>query len=158
MEKKHTIGTVTAGFMVGMALLVDLLQGLFIVSVLLLPFSVFLTFLSLSVFFLWFALMGVKYGGGDGGRKLLTMLAMSVVEIAPIVNGLPGTTAGVLGIIIQTRIEDARRGAGGKVTPRTAASAVRLERMRRNRQARESAARAERDNATEERHSVEEAA
>ncbi len=158
MEKKHTIGTFTAGLMVGLAILVDLLQGFFIISVLFLPFSIFLTFLSLSVFFLWFALMGVKYGGGDGGRKLLTMLAMSVVEIAPIINGLPGTTAGVLGIIIQTRIEDARRNRGGKTTPRTAAAAVRLERMRRSRQARESAARTERDSVEQERHPLDEAA
>ena len=152
MEKKHTVGNVTAGLMLAAALLFDGLQFLLTLSVLLLPLSLFLTFLSMTMFFLWFALLGVKYTGSGGGRKLLVMLAASVAELVPVVNALPAVTAGVVGVIVQTRIEDARRQQGGKVTPRTAMAQARLMRMRQARAQREANAREGREAAQEARH------
>lgn len=151
MDKKHTIGNVSAGFMIVLALLMDALQALFTVSVLLIPLSWLVTFLSLSIFFIWFALAGVKYTGSAGGRKLLTMLAASVAELVPVVNALPATTAGVIGIIVQTRIEDVRKNAGGRITPNTGQAYARLRRMQQSR-ARQDRARAEREEAQQARH------
>ena len=151
MEQKHTIGNVTAGLMIAVALLMDALQGLFTLLVFLIPLSWFVTILSIIIFFLWFAIMGVKFGAGDGGRKLLTMLAAAVAEFAPLINALPATTAGVIGVIAQTRIEDARRNAGKKVTPNTAIAYARTRRMQQSR-ARQDAAREEREETQDARH------
>lgn len=152
MGKARRIGNVTAGLMVAVAALFDVAQGFLTFTVLLLPLSILVTFFSLTIFFLWFALLDVKYVGSGGGRKLLTMVAMTVTELAPVINALPATTAGVIGIIVQTRIEDARANTGGAVTPRTAMAALRLEKMRRARASREDAAREAREGAQEARH------
>lgn len=151
MEKKHTVGNVTAGFMIAGALLIDGLQALMTFTVLLLPLSIFLTFFAAIGFGLWFALMGVKYIGNDGGKKLLTALAATIAELAPVINVIPATTAGVIGIIVQTRIEDARKSMGRKVTPRTIMANARLRQMQRSR-ARQDAAREGRESAQETRH------
>jgi hypothetical protein len=105
------------------------------------------------MFPLWFMLSGVKYGGGKGGRKLLIMLASAVAELAPLINGLPALSAGVIGTVLQTRLEDARRNAGGKVTPKTAQAVARKMRMQQAVQARQDAARGERETAQQARHS-----
>ncbi len=152
MEKKHKIGNVTAGMMVVTALIVDAVQALLTFSVFLLPLSVLITFMAATMFFLWFALSGVKYVGNDGGKKLLIALASTVAELVPVVNAIPATTAGVIGIIVQTRIEDARAQAGGKVTPRTAMASARLQKMNQARAAREDSAREGREGTQQARH------
>jgi hypothetical protein len=152
MDKKHTVGNVTAGLMIAVALLCDGLQFLLTLSVLLLPLSIFVTVTCVTMFFLWFALLGVKYTDHGGGKKLLTMLAASVAELVPVVNALPAVTAGVLGVIVQTRIEDARRQSGGKVTPRTAMAYARLRKMQQARTQREASAREGREEAQAARH------
>jgi hypothetical protein len=151
MAVPHKVGNVTAGLMIASALLIDGIQGLLVISVLLLPLGWFLSILGLILFFIWFALCGVNYSAG-GGKKLLTMLATALVEFAPVINGLPATTAGVIGIIVQTRIEEARAAAGGKVTPNTAMAYARLQKMKAARANRESSAREGREEAQQARH------
>jgi len=153
MENKQKIGNVTAGLMIATALLVDGVQALLTFSVLLLPLSVLITFMSATMFFLWFALSGVKYTDKGGGKKLLLMLASTIAELVPVINALPATTAGVIGVIVQTRIEDARAGTQGKVTPHTAMAAARLERMRAARATRADSAREGREESQQARHS-----
>jgi len=151
MEKKHKIGNVTAGMMIAVAALIDIIQGLLTLTVLLLPLSLFFTFLGLGIFFLWFALCGVKFNPANG-KNLLTMLGATAIEIPPFINGLPGLTAAVIGIIVQTRIEDARAAAGGKVTPRTAMAYARLQKMNQARAARMDSAREGREEVQQARH------
>jgi len=146
MEKKQTIDNITAGLMIVAALLCDGLQALLTLSVVLLPLSILVTIMVI-------AMLGVKYVGHDGGKKLLTMLATTVAELVPVVNALPAVTAGVLGVIVQTRIEDARRNAGGKVTPRTAMAAARLMKMKAARSKRTDSARDSRESEQQTRHS-----
>lgn len=138
--------------MIVTALLVDGVQALLTFSVLLLPLSVLITFMAAAMFFLWFALSGVRYVGNDGGKKLLVALGSTVAELVPVVNALPVTTAGVIGIIVQTRIEDARANAGGKVTPRTAMATARLQKMQAARASRTDSAREGREQAQQARH------
>lgn len=152
MNKEHTIGNVNAGFMIITALLIDGTQFLLTASVVLIPLTWLFTILAFIMFPLWFMLSGVKYGGGKGGRKLLIMLASAVAELAPLINGLPALSAGVIGTVLQTRLEDARRNAGGKVTPKTAQAMVRKMRMQQAVQARQDAARGEREATQQARH------
>lgn len=143
MDRKHTIGNLSAGLMIGTAAILDGVQFLLNFTVFLLPLSIFLTFCSTIMFGLWFALAGVKYNQA-AGRKLLIMIAMTVTELAPVINTIPAITAGVIGMIVQTRLEDLRASAGGKITPQTARAMVRKMRMNQLRQGREASARAER--------------
>lgn len=134
MNKKHTIGNITAVIMLLFAVAVDALQGLLALSVLFIPLSWMLSVMSIFGISLWFAIMGVKYLK-DGGKKLLLMLAAGAVEFIPAINALPAVTASVLGTIVMTRIEDARRAMGKNVSsPRTAFAAGRLAQMRARRE------------------------
>lgn len=137
--------------MILLALIVDGLQFFLTGLLILIPVSFFVTILSLISFGVWFAVCGVNYFSG-GGKKFLTVVATTITELAPLITAIPATTAGVVGIILQTRIEDAREGAGNKVTSRTAAAAVRLERMKNSRATRASSARQERDGTQQARH------
>ncbi len=139
--------------MVAIALLVDGVQALLTLSVFLLPLSVLATFFSITMFFLWFGILGVKYTGNGGGKKLLIMLATTVAEIAPVINALPATTAGVIGVIVQTRIEDARASVEGNVTPNTAMAYARQRRMQAARVNRQDSAREGREEVQNARHS-----
>jgi len=154
MAAPHKIGNVTAGLMVTVAILIDCAQALLTISVFLLPLSVLVTFISTTMFFLWFGIRGVKYIGNDGGKKLLIMLATTVAELAPVINALPATTFGVIGIIVQTRFDDAREAAGGKVTPRTAMAYARQRRMQASRANRENSAREGREDIQATRHAA----
>lgn len=151
MDAKPKIGNITAGLMVALAALVDLTQFFLTGLLILIPFSFFVTILSLITFGVWFAVCGVNYFSG-GGKKFLTVVATTITELAPLITAIPATTAGVLGIIIMTRIEDARANTGKKVTPRTAAAAVRLQRMNNARATRANSARTERDETQQARH------
>lgn len=104
--KKHTVGNIVAGLMLALAVIFDAVQGLLTVSVLLLPFSLFITFLSTITFSLWFALLGMSYSGRFAVARLLTLIAMTVAELAPVINALPAITAGVVGLIVLSRVED----------------------------------------------------
>jgi len=151
MAAAPKIGNVTAGLMVGTALLIDGVQFLLSLTILLLPFSLFLTFIAFIGFGLWFSLCGVSYMKG-GGKKALTGAAAAIIELIPVVNALPATTAGVVLIIAQTRIEDARSSIGKTVTPRTVQAKARLERMRASRASRVDSAREQRDETQQARH------
>lgn len=151
MDKKHTIGNVTALFMLLTAAALDGVQALLNMTVFLLPVSIFLTFCSFIIFFLWFALSGVKYNQNTA-IKLLYLIGSTVAELAPIINTLPALSAGVIGMIVQTRLEDMRRDMGGKITPRTAQAMVRKMHMDQMRQQREAAAREGRMATEETRH------
>lgn len=152
MQGTPRIGNVTAGMMLAGALVLDFIQFLLTLSVFLEPLSFIFTFLGAITFGLWFTLLGVRYIGNDGGKKLLIGLGATVAEFIPIINALPVTTAGVFGIIAQSRVEDARRNTGERVTPRTAMAVARAQKMRAARTQRANVAREEREEAQSARH------
>lgn len=115
-KSKNRVGVITAGFMVGIALLFDLLQFLF--SMLhVIPFigtqiaigvTWFITVLALGIFGLWFTLLGVKYFTGKQVQaKLVALFGPIALELIPLVGALPAITAGVVVLIVISRYEDA---------------------------------------------------
>jgi len=151
MEKKRTIGNVTAGFMVAVALLVDALQGLFTLTVFLIPLSWFLTFLSTIGFSLWFFLLGA-YKGKGAEKRVLVSLAATAAEMVPLLNAIPAVTGGVALVIVQTRLKDLAEEKLGKIDPKKAVAAQRLARMREARMRRTETLRQEREEAEAGRH------
>ncbi len=152
MENKQRIGNVSAGFMIGVAAIIDLVQFLLTLTAVLVPLAVLCTFFSATMFAIWFMIYGVKYVGHDNGKKLLIALASTVAEFVPVINALPATTVGVIGIIVQSRIEDARANTGKKVTPRTAMAVARARKMQAARTQRADAARESRQEDRQARH------
>jgi hypothetical protein len=136
MPKKHTIGNVTAGLMIGTALLIDGAQFLLTLSVVLLPVSEFLAVAAAVMFFLWFLILGA-YTGKKSWQRMMTTGLAAVIELVPVIGALPAVTGGVVGVIVQTRITDARTAMGKKATPRTVESLARLRRMQASQQKRE---------------------
>jgi hypothetical protein len=75
-----------------------------------LVFAWFITILAASVFGVWFALHGISYATGRGaGRRMLIALSAVIIELLPIIDALPAITVGVIGIIIESRIQDAQK-------------------------------------------------
>lgn len=146
------IGNVTAGAIIATALVIDGIQFLLTLTVVGSVIAAVMTFLAGFGFWLWFSILGVKYLGKEGNKKLLISLTAFITELIPIVDALPATTAGVILIIIQTRIEDARTNAGKKATHRTMLATARAQKMRAARAQRADAARASREEAQQARH------
>ncbi len=142
MDKKYTIGNVTAGLMIVLALIVDGLQILLTLTGFLIPLSLLLTFFSVVGFSVWFFMLGA-YKGKGAEKKVLTSLAASVAEIVPILNAFPATTAGVVINIALSRIDDLKRRIGDD--PQKIVALARLRRMQAARREREAAARQSRE-------------
>lgn len=99
--------------MLGTAFLLDCFQ--FFLNLLPIPvigwvLSMFVGMAALCIFAVWFLVLGVGlFGGRKAGVKMASAILAPVIEIIPLVGALPGTTLGVLGIIIASRLEDRER-------------------------------------------------
>ncbi len=149
MENKKTIGNVTAGLMILLALVGDGLQFLLTLSVLLLPLSVLVTFLFSTSFVLWFLILGA-YSGKGAEKKALTSGVSTVAEFIPIINAVPAITAGVLINIVLSRIDDAKKTI--VADPKKAMAMARLQRMQAARAARTNGLRESREQTQQDRH------
>lgn len=148
----HKVGNVTAGAMVAVAVVIDILQGLLTLTVLGSVVSLFISLIAGFGFWLWFAILGVSYLSKGAGKKIALSAATFVIELIPFVNAIPAMTVSVLGIIIierQNEKNEARRHGNPQ---RTVAAQQRMARMRQARQQREARAREERQAAEDARH------
>lgn len=113
---KIRVGSWMTALLVSAALLIDLLQ--FLVSFLhVVPWignaiafvvGTFLSFVAYISFGVWFALLGINYFAGKrAALKILTILATFGIELVPLLNMFPAITAGVITMIIVSRMEDA---------------------------------------------------
>lgn len=105
---KQRIGNVTAFLMISMAVIFDAVQFLlnFIPGLGQIA-GLFITFLTATIFGLWFLLLGVSYfGGKKAGLKMTAAFGSVITELVPIVSALPAITMGVVVIIIATWAED----------------------------------------------------
>ncbi len=109
-KKEQRIGILSAIMMVALAFLFDVFQFLAtflnIVPGLGVALCLYISMLSFSAFFVWFALKGVDYLDRNGAVKLIVIIATTVTELIPLVDALPAITLGVLSLIIITRAED----------------------------------------------------
>jgi hypothetical protein len=103
-----------AALLMFVALIFDGAQGLVtllglipIVGLVFLPFGFIITIISFVTFFTWFKLLGVDYWKGkQAALKILFLFAMLVFGFIPFISIIPEITAGVLALIIASRIED----------------------------------------------------
>lgn len=105
----YRIGTITAGLMIGVAVLVDGLQFLLTLTVIGSLVAMLVSAFAWITFVLWFALLGVSYFDRGAATRGLILLSSIIVELIPLVNALPATTLGVVALVIHTRIEDKKR-------------------------------------------------
>jgi hypothetical protein len=107
MAATRKISNITAFFMIIVALLFDLLQFLLTIMVITAPLSILVTFFALCIFGVWFAVLGVNYfSGRKVALKTLSAIGSVIVEMVPLIDGLPAITAGVAGVILGTRLEN----------------------------------------------------
>ncbi len=114
VREKTRIGPLTAGFMVGFALLFDAIQ--FFLSLLatidaigwgIIALAWFVSCLAFIIFGLWFFICGINYfTGKQAALRLLSVFSAVVLELMPLVMNLPAVTAGVIAVIVTSRIED----------------------------------------------------
>ncbi len=103
-QKKQRIGMFTAGIMLGIAFLFDLVQVPLTVTVIL---PTLVGWFAVGFFWCWFKLLDVEYFAGKrAGLKILALLGPAVMSAIPIVNDLPELTAGVLVTIVVVALED----------------------------------------------------
>jgi|CXWL01.1.fsa_nt_gi hypothetical protein len=108
-KKPPRVGNITAFFMILIAFVLDLVQFLFVwipgVDVVV---GYLAAFFALCGFGVWFAVLRVNYFSGKrSGAKVLSLFTGTAVELIPIIDALPAITAGVIGIIVSSRSEDA---------------------------------------------------
>jgi hypothetical protein len=124
-EKKARIGWITAGLMLGVALLLDAIQALGtlagtalgmipIVGIgfvgLGVVFASYISIFSVCVFGLWFMVKGVSYLDRNGATKLIIVLSSTITELVGFINAIPAITFGVLALILISRAEDGKAG------------------------------------------------
>ncbi|MEK7510611.1 MAG: hypothetical protein AAB582_00010 [Patescibacteria group bacterium] len=81
-----------------------------------------LTVFAWTLFFIWFAMLGVSYFDKDGALRLLTALSSVAVELVPIINAVPALTLGVAALIFQhnRKVEKEERRRNRPSQPRVA--------------------------------------
>ncbi len=119
----HKISNITAAFMIGLALLLDGFQFLLTLLVVTAPLSIFIAFLSICIFGVWFALCKVNYFSGKGaGLKSFSVFGSTILELVPFLDGLPGITAGVIGVIVGSRMGETKK----KTIPSSTSNRIRF--------------------------------
>ena len=105
----HRISTVSAGLMIGVAVLIDGIQFLLTLTVIGSLVSMLLSVFVWVAFLLWFALQGVSYFDKGAATRGFILIFSVIVELVPMINALPATTLGVVALVIHTRMEDRKR-------------------------------------------------
>lgn len=109
-KTSYRITWVVGGFMLALAIVLDLLQTFFTLSVFLILGTFMVSFMYFAIFGTWLAIIKVPpLGGRYTGTKLASMLVGTVVELVPVINALPAMTISILVIILVTRHEDRKK-------------------------------------------------
>lgn len=105
----HRIGTVTAGLMIGLAVLVDGIQFLLTLTVIGSIVAMLISAFVWITFLIWFALCGVSYFDRGAAVRGGIVIVSAITELVPFINAVPAVTLGVVALIIHSRIEDRKR-------------------------------------------------
>jgi hypothetical protein len=104
---KYRINLITAGFMVGFALIVDGVQFLFTLTGVLAIANSIISILAEFSLWLWCMLVGVNYfGGKQASKNIIAVLTAIVVELVPVLDALPAFTTQTIILIYNSRVED----------------------------------------------------
>ncbi len=106
MDGKERISTATAAFIIGTAIILDLVQGFLVLTVVGSVVSVIMGLVAGFGLWLIFALHGVKYSGSGALKKAGASFGTMFAEMVPFLDILPFITIGAVLIIRQTRKED----------------------------------------------------
>ncbi|MBU6323651.1 MAG: hypothetical protein KGI41_03315 [Patescibacteria group bacterium] len=123
-EKRERISLVTAGFMTGIALLLDAFQAIVSIAMGVTAAAtagvgatvgvpiMFLTDWMVDMvagvgFWVWFLLCDVNLNGKNAGAIITNTVLSAVIEAVPLLDVLPGITFGVVRTILLVRAEDA---------------------------------------------------
>lgn len=109
------VGNLMGGALIALAFLFDLIQ--FLVSFLhVVPWvgnaiafvvALFITCFAYITFGIWFALLRVNYfTGKQAALKILTLIGTLGLELIPLIDTLPAITAGVITMVLVSRLED----------------------------------------------------
>ena len=105
----YRIHTITAGLMIGVAVLADGIQFLLTLTVVGSIVAMFVSTFVWIVFLIWFALCGVSYFDRGGATRGLIVIASAITELVPFINAVPAITFGVVALIMHSRAEDRKR-------------------------------------------------
>lgn len=106
LDVTYRIGTLSAFFLITVALFLDVLGFLLILTVIGSFVTEILGITGSIFFFVVFLFMGVNYLSGKSTQKIAVTAAGAVIEMFPFLNGLPSFTVQVSSIIYITRKED----------------------------------------------------
>ncbi|MBP7741612.1 MAG: hypothetical protein KA104_02905 [Candidatus Pacebacteria bacterium] len=109
MNTRYRISGVTAGFILCLTILVDLLQIFLTLTVIGSVVSFFIGIVLCIGLWLIFTLHGVKYSGTGGLKKVAASFGTMALESVPIIDALPFATIGAFIIIRETRKEDIKK-------------------------------------------------
>lgn len=105
-EKRNRIDNIQAMFMIGVAAMVDFVQGLLTAGFIGIIVSSFISIFTWLMFYLWFKLNGIGFLD-QGTRLAVTIWGGAFIEILPIINVLPAWTISVVIMFFIVRSEDA---------------------------------------------------
>ncbi len=110
-KPQSRIDNITAGFMIAVAIIFDLLS--------LIPFvNIVVDVAAVLLYGIWFAIKGV---GFINPRRFATMMVTVIIEAIPAISFLPGFTIAIIVTILMIKSEDrlgiSLPGVGGKKMP-----------------------------------------
>lgn len=106
-QVQYRIGWMSAGFILGVAVVADLLQVLFTLLVVFAPASIIVTVVAEGIIFFYFWVCGVHFMRGKRSLgRILGFLLTTMIEMVPFLDGLPTLTADTFYNIHSARKED----------------------------------------------------
>lgn len=104
-EKRKRIGNMQGALMIGVAGVIDFVQGLLTAGFIGVIVSTFISIFAWLTFYFWFKLNGINMLD-SGVRKIITLLCGAFIEMLPVINVLPAWTISVVIMLFIVRSED----------------------------------------------------
>ena len=103
-----------AVLMGGVAVGVDLVQGILTTGVIGIAINSFISIFAWLMFWFWFKMHGVGFLDGKLVLKSVTMWGAGLIELVPLINNLPAWTVAIVIMLFIVKAEDAIYNKTGK--------------------------------------------
>jgi|APSaa5957512535_1039671.scaffolds.fasta_scaffold191832_2 hypothetical protein len=113
-EKRIRISNMLAVLMGGVAVGVDLVQGILTTGVIGIAINSFISIFAWLMFWFWFKMHGVGFLDGKLVLKSVTMWGAGLIELVPLINNLPAWTVAIVIMLFIVKAEDAIYNKTGK--------------------------------------------